>query len=195
MPGCQGEPRLGIPHAHHERRHAGATAFIAASQALAVDGDHARSRIKSEPFAHRRDETSESLRHLVGIKQPEYAAEAVVARCPMVKVDDLGQRGFVGGSKIRDVDARLGAAQSRRQGNEQHCRKVMLRIEVTRITNFTENRNECFHPGSPESGKPSSESTFSNNATVLLICDSPGNPRGHSYYLRLPDHASPVGLI
>jgi hypothetical protein len=33
--------------------------------------------------------------------------------------------------------------------------------------NFTENRNKCFHSGSPESGKPSSESTFSSSAIKL----------------------------
>jgi hypothetical protein len=37
-------------------------------------------------------------------------------------------------------------------------------IEVARVVNFTENRKQCFHSGSPESGKPSSESTFSSDA-------------------------------
>jgi hypothetical protein len=49
--GCQRQPRLGIPHAHHERRHVAAAALIAAPQALAVDGDHACGRVEPEPLA------------------------------------------------------------------------------------------------------------------------------------------------
>src|SRR5229473_8207847 len=49
----------------------------------------------------------------------------------------------------------------------------MLRSEVARVANFTENRNECFQRGSPESGKPSSESTFSSSAIEFYSCAIP----------------------
>src|ERR1700683_3591749 len=36
----------------------------------------------------------------------------------------------------------------------------MSSIEVTGVPDFTKDRDQWFHHGSPESGKPSSESTF-----------------------------------
>ena len=164
VPGRQRQPRLGIPYADHQRRHAGAAAFIGVAQALAVDRDHPLGRIKSEPFAQFRDKTSENLRHLVGIQQPKHSAEAVVARCAVTKLDNFGKLLLVSGSKICDIDARLRPTQSRGQRSEQHCRKIVPSIEVTRVANFSENRNKCFHAGSPESGKPPSKSTSSSNA-------------------------------
>src|SRR5712691_1479621 len=108
-----------------------------------------------------------------------------MARRAMAKINDLGKLVLVSGSKIGEIDTRFRPAQSRRQRNEQHCRKIMLRVEVTRVANFTENRNEGFHPGSPESGKPSSESTFSSSAIALYSCAIPLRlrGRGHSFGL------------
>ena len=171
--GRQRQPGLGIPDAHHERRHTGATAFIAASQALAVDRDHALGRAKPKPLAQRLSEASESLGHFLRIEQAKQAAEAVMARRAMAKIDNLGKLVLVGGSKISVVDTRFRPAQSRCQRNEQHRRKIMLRSEVTRVTNLTENRNQCFHRSSPESGKPSSESTLSSNAIEFYSCAIP----------------------
>ncbi len=158
--GRQRQPGLGIPHAHHQWRHVAAAALIAAPQALAVDGDHAPGGIEPEPLAQRRDETSESPCHLVRIEQTEHPAEAVVARCAMTKIDDLVKLVLVGSSKIRDIDTTLRTTQSRRQPDEQHSRKIMSSIEVTGVPDFTKDRDQWFHHGSPESGKPSSESTF-----------------------------------
>ena len=67
-----------------------------------------------------------------------------MARRAMTKINDLGKIVLVGGSEIGEIDTRFRPAQSRRQRNEQHCWKIMLCIEVTRVANFTENRNECF---------------------------------------------------
>jgi hypothetical protein len=66
----------------------------------------------------------------------------------------------MGGSKIRDIDARLRPAQGCRQRHKQHCRKIMPSIEVSRIANVSKNPDDRFHQGSPESGKPPSESNF-----------------------------------
>src|SRR5260370_6369781 len=177
VPGRQRQPCLGIPYAYHQRRHAGAAAFIAAAQALAIDRDHAFGRIKSKPLAQGSNEARESLCHLLRIEQTEQPAETVMARRAMRKIDNLGKLILMGRSKIRDIDTRLRPTQSRCQRNEQHCRKIMSHIEVTRVVNFTENRKDCFHPGSPESGKPSSESTFSSNAIELYSSAIPP-PRG-----------------
>src|SRR5262249_22480429 len=65
------------------------------------------------------------------------------------------------------------SAQSRRQADEQHCRQIMLNIEVPRIMDFTKNRDQRFHRGLPESGKPSSESTFTSNAIRLYLSAIP----------------------
>ena len=178
VPGRQRQPRFGIPDAHHEWRHAGATAFITASQALAVDRDHAFGRIKPEPLAQRLDEAGENLGHFLRIEQTEQAAEAVVARRAVAKIDDLGKLVLVGGSKIGNINARFRPAQSRRQRNEQHRRQIMPRIEVARVADLTENRDDCFHLGSPESGRASSESTFSSNAIAFYLSAIPLPTRG-----------------
>src|SRR5262249_39070307 len=51
--------------------------------------------------------------------------------------------------KIRNVDATLRPTQRRRQRYKQHRRKIMPCIDVPRIANFSENRDQCFHPGPP----------------------------------------------
>src|SRR5439155_13736638 len=117
-------------------------------------------------------------RHLVRIEQTEQPAEAVVARRPMAKINDLGEFVRVGGSKIGDIDTRLRPAQSRRQRDEQHCRKIVPRIEVTRVAHLVENRNRCIHRGSPQSGKPPSESTFTSYAIVFTHVRFPCPGRG-----------------
>jgi hypothetical protein len=167
VPARQRQPRFGIPYAYHQRRHAGAAAFIAAAQALAIDCHHALGRIKSKSLAQCRNKAGESLCHFLRIEQAEQPAEAVVARGTMRKINNLGKLLLVRGSKIRNIDARLCPTQSRCQCDEQHCREIMPRVEVPRVVNFTENRKQCFHLGSPESGKPSSESTFSSDAIEL----------------------------
>src|SRR5438445_4954714 len=100
----------------------------------------------------------------------------------MAKINDLGEFVGVGGSKIGDIDTRLRSAQSRRQRDEQHCRKIVPRIEVTRVAHLIENRNRCIHRGSPQSGKPPSESTFTSNAIVFthvrFPCPQGGRGRG-----------------
>jgi hypothetical protein len=45
----------------------------------------------------------------------------------------------------------------------------MSRIEVTGIPDFTKDRDQWFHHGPPESGKPSSESTFYFSAIELYL--------------------------
>src|SRR6266704_1170959 len=97
----------------------------------------------------------------------------------MAKINDLGEFVGVGGSKIGDIDTRLRPAQSRRQRDEQHCRKIVPRIEVTRVAHLIENRNRCIHRGSPQSGKPPSESTFTSNEIVFAI-PLPARGRGES---------------
>src|SRR5215470_14360853 len=160
MPGRQRHPRLGVPHTHHQRRHAGVASFIAAPQALAVDCNHALGRTKSEPLAQCSDKAGQSPRRLFRIEKAEHTAKAVMARRAMREVGDFRKQFHVGSGKICDSNTRLRSAQSRCQRNEQYCRKVMPRIEVSRVTDFTENRKEALHADSPESGKPPSESSF-----------------------------------
>jgi hypothetical protein len=92
-----------------------------------------------------------------------------MARRAVAKVDDLGELVLMGGSKIGETDTRLRPTQSRRQCNEQHCRKIVLCIEVTGVPNFTEDQNKRIHRGPPESEKPSSESTFYFSAIEFYL--------------------------
>ena len=123
VPGRQRQPRLSIPDAHHKRRHKSTAAFIAAPQALAVDRDHALGRIESEPFAQRLGEAAESFSHLLRIEQTKQAAEAVMARRAMAKIDNLDKLLLMGGNIIGEIDTRFRPTQSRRQRNRKHCRR------------------------------------------------------------------------
>src|SRR5205814_3974969 len=96
--------------------------------------------------------------------------------------NDLGEFVGVGGSKIGDIDTRLRPAQSRRQRDKQHCRKIVPRIEVTRVAHLVENRNRCIHRGSPQSGKPPSESTFTSHAIVFTHVRFPCHEGGKSLF-------------
>src|SRR5260370_18642425 len=96
----------------------------------------------------------------------------------MAKIADRGQLTLVGGNKIGNIDARLRPAQRRRQRNEQHRRKIGLCVVVTRVANCSENRDQRFHPGSPESGKPSSEPISSAGAIALYSDAIPLPERG-----------------
>src|SRR5208283_3353093 len=161
------QARLGVPDADHQRRHEGAAALVAASQALAVDSHDALRRRKPEFGAQRRLKPGERLSHLLGIEQTEEATEAVVARRAVRQVDDLRQLGLVGGGEIGDVDAGLGPAQSRRERNEQHRRQIVARVEVARIADLAKNRDQCLQYGPPPNQEPPSESTSPSSATAL----------------------------
>src|SRR5229473_3542313 len=148
-------------------RHEGAATFIAAPHALAIDSDHAIGRTKPEPLAQRCDKPGENLHHLLRIQETEHAAEAVMARRAIRELNDFRKQLHVSSGKICHSDTRVRSAQSRRQRNEQYCRKLVPRIEVSRVTDFTENRKETLHADSPESGKPPSESSFSSSLSDL----------------------------
>src|SRR5262249_1350794 len=128
--------------------------------------------------AQRRHEPGENLHHLVRVKQTKHAAEAVVGWSAMLEIDDLGKDRLIGSSKIGKIDARLRSTQRCRQTNEHHSRQIMVRIEGPRIADFTKDRDQRFHRGLPESGKPSSESTFTSGAIPFYLPAIPLPSRG-----------------
>src|SRR5262249_42729753 len=81
--------------------------------------------------------------------------------------------------------------QSCRQPDEQHSRKIVSSIEVSGVPDFTKDRDQWLHHGSPESGKPSSESTFYFMAIQLY---SDAIPLALSRAGGL-DHAPPGGWV
>src|SRR5271166_3562297 len=173
-PRAEGKTRLSVPHADHQRRHEGAATLIAAPQPFAVDGDDARRLTKPQAFAQRFGEGHEGAGHLVRVEQAKQARETVVARRPMRQIDDLGKARLIGAAEIGNVDATLRPAQSRHQGNEQHRRAIMPRVNVTRIAYLAKDGNKRFHRS------PSNQEAFSRIAfylarnTRIVICDSPG---------------------
>jgi len=158
MAGRQRQAGLGVKDADHERGHEGAPARIGAPEALAVHRYDAAGRFESQSRPQGVPEACEDAGHFFRIEKAEDATEAVVARNSVCQVDDSGKKIFVGRREIRDLDATLRPTQSRRQRNEQHCRQIMTRVQVERIANLAENRNEWFHQRLPSNQEASEES-------------------------------------
>jgi len=145
-------PRFGVPDAHHQRRHMGAPALVAAPQSLAVDGHDALGRSQAQSFAQRPRERQKGAAQRVWIEQAKQARETIMARRAMRQVDDLAKIALVRLGEIGNIHHALGPAQSRHQRNEQHRTAIVPRVQVTRVLNVAQNRNQRFHRQPPESG-------------------------------------------
>ena len=167
MAGGEGQARFGVPDADHERRHEGAAPLVSAPQALAVHRHHAARRSNSERFAQSVHEPCEDAGHLLRVEQAEHPAEAVVARGPVRKLDDFRQTVFVGRGEIGDVHATPRPAQSRSQGDEQHCRQIVPRIQVPRVANLPEYRNQRRHHRLRSNREAPSESISTRRARAF----------------------------
>ncbi|WP_032907005.1 hypothetical protein [Mesorhizobium sp. LNHC252B00] len=167
------QPRLGVPHAHHQRRHKDPTLSVAAPQRFAVDRHHAARR-RPERLSQRCHESGKAARKLIGIKKSKHPAERVVARATMLQRHDLSQLVFPTLNKIGNVNTALGPTQGRKQSQEQKLRQIMTRVDVTRIPNFTQNRKQKRHWVSSSKRRPLKNQPFhSTQDLLLLICDSP----------------------
>ena len=161
------QPRLGIPHTDHQRRHEGATPLVAAAQALAVDGDNAPRRAQPQCRPQRLSKAGERRGQFRRVEQPEQPAEAVVARRAMRQLDNLAKHLRIRLAKVGNIDRTLRPTQRRRQRDEQHRTHQMPRIDVPRVANFSENTDQCFHRRSLHQKRPSSESNFASHAMDL----------------------------
>ncbi len=172
------QPCLGVPDAHHERRHEGAAPLVAAPQALAVDGHDPLGRADPQPLAQGRGKAGQSSGEFLRVEEPEHPAEAVMARRSVRQIDDLAQSIHMRIGKIRNLHATLRPAQCRRQRNKQHRPKNMPGIDVARILNVAENRDNRLHRRPPQNKEAPSESNFSIPATELYSSAIPLPLRG-----------------
>ena len=85
------QPRLAVPHAHHQRRHMRLPLLVSAAKSFAVDRHNSLRRWQAKRAAHCRHERCESPRQLRRIEQPEDTAESIVARHAMLEWNDLAQ--------------------------------------------------------------------------------------------------------
>ena len=81
------QPRLAVPHAHHERRHMRLPLLVSAAKSFAVDRHNSLRRWQAKRAAHCRHERCRSPRQLRRIEQPEEAAESIVARHAIARVE------------------------------------------------------------------------------------------------------------
>lgn len=88
----------------------------------------------------------------------------------MRQIDDLGEGALIGGGEIGDIDASLGPAQRRHQGDEQHRRAIAPGVDVARIVNLAENRDESLHGSLPKSRSLLNESFSTSRA--MPLCSS-----------------------
>src|SRR5262249_42751412 len=136
-------------------------------QALAIDGNHAGRRAQAQRRAQGLGEPGQRRLQLGRIEKPKQATEAVMARRAVRQIDELAQTFLICRRETRNRHTVLRPAQRRSQRYEQHGRKIMSRIDVTRITDFPENRDDRLHPRPPRHKEASSESTSSSNATKV----------------------------
>src|ERR1700683_2136211 len=143
---------LRVPDAHHQWRHARASALIAAPQAFAVESDQALDRSQAEAFAQGSSKIPQTFLQFRRIEQTEQSRETVVARRAVRQIDHLGQFLDVRGGKISIAHATPCSAKRSDQRNEKHRRAIMPRVEVSGIANLAQNSNQDFHQRPSESG-------------------------------------------
>src|SRR6202011_730182 len=101
------------------------------------------------------------------IEQAEHAAERIVARDPMLQVQDPPQQAFLGPAELGHVRAGLRSAQQRGQRDEQNVQQLVLCIVRPRIAQASENFLEFPHRTPPVLRESSSESILPAGAIPL----------------------------
>ena len=129
----QRHARLGAPRRHHHRRHVALAVLVGATQRLAVERHHAIDLHRvGEPLREATEHFLERLR----IEQAEHPAEGVVARDPVLQLQDGSQQPFLLAPEQRDVGAVLGPAQHRQQSDEHHLRQIVIARPTARVDEF-----------------------------------------------------------
>ena len=125
------------------QRPAPALAVEAAPGRLAVDGDDLTG---PSLLGESRDEAAETGLEGVGIEQPEDPREGVVARDAAFQVQKAAQQRLLGAPEQGHVDAAFGAAQRRRQRDQQDLHQIVaLGIARARVDQILETRPKPLH--------------------------------------------------
>ncbi len=131
------------PGAHQVQRPAAALAVEAAPGRLAVDGDD---RTGPGLLGKRRDEAAEAGLERVGIEQAEDPREGVVTRDAAFQAQQATQQWLLGAPEQRHVDAAFGAAQHRRQRDQQDLQQIVaLGITRARVDQILKARPKPLH--------------------------------------------------
>src|SRR6267142_1163162 len=121
---------LRTPHRHHHRRHMGAALLIGMLEALAIDGQNGRSATGTKRPAKGLHEADERILKSDRIEEPEHTGESVVARHPVLELQDGAKQSQLVFSELRHLDTGFGAAQHRSKCNKQDLAQVMPSIDV-----------------------------------------------------------------
>ena len=121
-----------------------ALAIEAAPGGLAVDGDD---RTAPDLPGKRGDEAAEAGLECVRVEQPEDPRERVVARNAALQAQKTPQQRLLGASEQGHVDASFGAAQGRRQRDQQDLQQIVAlgAAAWARVDQITKARSKPFH--------------------------------------------------
>ena len=129
----------------------------AAPGCLAVDGDHLAG--PSLQGAHLQgphllgeggDEAAEAGLEAVRVEHAKQAREGVMAGNATLEAQKPAQEWLLGAPEHRHVDASLGAAQTRRQPDQQHLQQVVaLGIARARVDQISKTGPKPFHAAIP----------------------------------------------
>lgn len=114
------QPGIATPGADHVQRRPTVRRVDWPAQNFAVDGDDARAGL-AEP----RHESLKACAELVGIELAKYAAEGVVARDSVLKLQEVTEEFLLGFGKYRHVDRGLAARQHRARRYHQNFPKIV----------------------------------------------------------------------
>jgi hypothetical protein len=119
----QRHARLGTPRRYHHGRHVALAVLVGSTQCLAVERHHA---IDSHRLGEHLHEATEHFLERLRVQQAKHPTEGIVARYPVLQLQDRSQQPFLLAPKQRDVGAVLGAAQRRQQSDEHHFRQIVI---------------------------------------------------------------------
>ena len=102
-----------------------APAVERAPRGLAVDRHHLRARVRHDARGECGDEAGKAGLEPGRIEQPEQAREGVVARYAARQREKAPQKRLLGTAEQGHVDAALGAAQGRRERDQQDLQQVV----------------------------------------------------------------------
>lgn len=105
------------------------------------------------------------LMELHPVEMPEQPRKGVMARNPMLELQNLSQEHLLGPAEQRHIRAVLAAAQPRAQCNQQNLMQVMARVILARVRQIRKTAGKCFQRRTsfrtPQSeSKPTPQSTI-----------------------------------
>ena len=144
---------LRTPHRHHHRRHMGAALLIGMLEALAIDGQNGRSATGTKRPAKGLHEADERILKSDRIEEPEHTGESVVARHPVLELQDGAKQSQLVFSELRHLDTGFGSAQHRSKCNKQDLAQVMPSIDVAWVRYSGKYDKEAAHTDVPQNDK------------------------------------------